>query len=113
LPQEIAETVLRTVATPIVTKYFGQLVPEFSCWGGNQELGTFVGFAGITDAVALSENGEAEFVIDWKSDVAPSSMIQQKHAAQVRDYLNIMGIPQGAVIYMSSGKVVEVSREST
>ena len=68
----MAETVLRTISIPLVTEYFKRLVPEFSCWGGQEESGTFAGFAGITDAVALSVKGEAEVVIDWKSDVAPS-----------------------------------------
>jgi ATP-dependent exoDNAse (exonuclease V) beta subunit len=108
--QEIRDTVLRTVALPLVAKHFAQLLPEFRCYAASEEAGKFNGFAGTIDAVVLSQTQSAEFVFDWKSDVAPAAKIQEEHAAQVQAYLNMMDIPRGAVVYMTSGQIREVVR---
>ena len=52
---------------------------------------TFVG--GIADAVAFRPNGAIDLVIDWKTDVSPSTQQIELYQAQMRDYLVATGAP--------------------
>jgi CRISPR-associated exonuclease Cas4 len=60
--------------------------------------------AGRADAIAF-DKGQASVVLDWKSDVAPTSQDTRIHAAQLRDYMTAIGVPRGAVVYMTLGSV--------
>jgi hypothetical protein len=60
--------------------------------------------AGRADAIALVD-GLASVVLDWKSDIAPTSEDTQAHAAQPRRYMTAVGVERGALVYMTSGVV--------
>jgi hypothetical protein len=61
--------------------------------------------AGRADAVAVQGN-VLHAVLDWKSDVSPSRDDRSHHISQLKDYLDAVGAPKGAVVYMSFGEVV-------
>jgi len=66
-------------------------MPEFNVYGvATQPDGELQCTAGICDAVAY-ENDKPAALVDWKSDVAPTIDVQQKHATQLRDYLKLTG----------------------
>ena len=110
-PDELAASVLRTLALPDVTAVRTSLVPEFTvCAAAAGDAGEEV-VLGIADAVALSPSGVPEMVIDWKSDVAPDAALIAGYAAQVRTYLRATGAARGMVVFMTLGRVVGVDPE--
>jgi len=105
---EIANAVRKTLELPLVAKHRPKLVPEFNVYGASaQSDGGLLSVAGICDAVAR-ENGRTEAIFDWKSDVAPTIAVQQKHAAQLLDYLRPANCPLGYVVYVTRQSVQEV-----
>ena len=61
--------------------------------------------AGRADAVAVQGN-VLRAVLDWKSDVSPSRDDRSLHIAQLKDYIDAIGAPKVAIVYMSLGEVV-------
>ena len=49
-----------------------------------------------------------QLAIDWKSDVAPTDATIGLYRAQIGDYLAATGAPKGLLVFMTSGRVVEV-----
>lgn len=108
--QEVAATVMRTLSLDIVQRFRDSLMAEVPVYGlkeGDQVLNAQVG---VADAVATDETGNAFYVLDWKSTVSPTAEDLQKHSAQLRLYLNLLNVPTGALVYMTTGQVLEVSR---
>jgi hypothetical protein len=68
--------------------------------------------AGRADAVAV-RGDERLAVLDWKSDVSPSRDDRSGHIAQLRDYVETIGVPKAAIVYMSLGEVVWVQPRTT
>ena len=56
--------------------------------------------AGRADAVAFA-GGQPVVVFDWKSDVAPSATDRQAYAGQLLEYMQAVGAPRGAVVYLT------------
>jgi hypothetical protein len=75
---------------------------EVPIWS-NSEGGTLT--AGRADAVAVQGN-VLHAVLDWKSDVSPSPDDRSHHIAQPKDYVDAIGAPKGAIVYMTLGEVV-------
>jgi hypothetical protein len=64
------------------------------------------------DAVAV--RGEERLaVLDWKSDISPSREDRSGHIAQLKDYVETIGAPKGAIVYMSLGEVVWMQPRAT
>jgi ATP-dependent exoDNAse (exonuclease V) beta subunit len=100
--QEMADAVLASLALPEIAAVRPRLLPEVSLYAelGPQEL-----LAGRADAIAYDENGNAEIVFDWKSDVDPNEAVMAEHASQLSAYLVVTGAPRGALVYMSKGLI--------
>jgi hypothetical protein len=79
-------------------------MPELPLYAMLDGEASATALAGRADAIAF-DKGQAPVVLDWKSDVAPTSQDTRAHAAQLRDYMRSIGAPRGAVVYMTSGLV--------
>ncbi|HEY5105722.1 MAG TPA: UvrD-helicase domain-containing protein [Caulobacteraceae bacterium] len=111
-PDELAATVLRTLALPEIAAIRPRLRAEISVYGlvGSPEAPAPM--AGRADAIAVDAEGRPEAVVDWKSDVSPTASQFEAHVGQVRLYLAATGAPRGLLVYMSLGlvRVVEPAR---
>lgn len=110
--QELADTVLRTLAIPDIASLKTKLVPEFPLYGLHTSEQLLVPLVGRADAV-LVEDGRPSIVLDWKSDIAPEPGDIQDHAAQLRDYLQVTGASRGALVYMTSARVHWIEATAT
>jgi ATP-dependent exoDNAse (exonuclease V) beta subunit len=107
---EIAATALRTLQLPDIAVLLHALVPELPVYGTLDEDTGCTALAGRADAIAM-EAGEASVVLDWKSDVAPTTEDIATHAGQLRHYMAAVGAPRGALVYMTPGTVHWVEAE--
>jgi len=107
--EELAGCVVRTLSLPQVAALRPHLQPEVPIYGIDEQGSDETVIAGIADAVALSQSGAPEVVIDWKSDVNPSAQTLDDYRTQVRTYLEISGATKGLIVFMSSGRVVPVT----
>ncbi len=106
--EEIAATAWRTLQLPEVAALRPRLVPEWPIYAilANQPEATAL--AGRIDAIAF-EGDQPSVVLDWKSDIAPTERDMRYHARQLSHYLDAIGAPRGALVYMTSGAVRWVS----
>ena len=112
--QEIASTISRTLQLPVVAQYRQVLQPEFGVFQLSlAESNAMVGSAGIVDAIAYNVEGAPELVFDWKSDVAPTPDARQRHASQVREYLDCTKAARGLVVYMTTGEVYTIAGKTS
>jgi ATP-dependent exoDNAse (exonuclease V) beta subunit len=102
-PSELAKTALRTLRLPEIAALRPGLMPELAVW--SESDGALI--AGRADAAAY-EGGAPSVVVDWKSDIAPSSQDRAQYRGQLQDYMTAIGAPRGAVVYMSFGEVAWV-----
>jgi CRISPR-associated exonuclease Cas4 len=49
-------------------------------------------------------------VFDWKSDVGPTAGDGQAYAGQLLQYLETIGAPRGAVVYLTLGELDWIGR---
>jgi hypothetical protein len=75
----------------------------------SEDDGVQLAIFGIVDALCVGEDGKPELVIDWKSDVVPTSAASDHYRSQIRQYLEVTGIPEGLVVFVSTGDVLRVS----
>jgi exodeoxyribonuclease-5 len=110
---EIAGCAARTLALPEIAALRPMLVQEFPVYAsalvGDVEQAT----AGVTDATSFAANGKPQVVIDWKSDVNPAPETVEYYRAQVRNYLGMMEIENGLIVFVTSGTVVPVKASVT
>jgi CRISPR-associated exonuclease Cas4 len=97
-PAEMAATALRTLSMPGIAEHRGTLVPEMAIYGARDSGAILI--AGRADAVAVA-GGRPVAVFDWKSDVAPSAADRQTYAGQLLEYMEAVGAPRGAVVYLT------------
>ena len=94
---------MRTLRLPEIAALRPRLLPELAVW--SEHDGALI--AGRADAAAY--DGEApDVVLDWKSDIAPSTQDRAQFRGQLQDYMTAIGAPRGAVVYMSLGEVAWV-----
>jgi len=108
--QEIAGCVLRTLSIPAVAEIRGTLVPEFTVFGRSEDEDGEVLTIGIADCVSFDPTGQAKLVVDWKSDVDPSSDSVTTYTQQVLDYLEAHDLDAGLLVFVTSGQVVDIKR---
>ena len=109
-PKEMARTAAATLKFADVAALRPHLVPEVPVWSGSAVGSRLIG--GRADAVAV-RGDERLAVLDWKSDVAPSREDRSGHIAQLTDYIETIGAPKGAIVYMSLGEVVWIRPSQT
>ena len=109
LPEEMAGVVARTLQLPEIAALSPRLMAEFPVYSLREDDGVNLATCGIVDALCIGEDGKPELVIDWKSDVAPNAATLDHYRSQVRQYLEVTGIPEGLVVFVSTGDVLRVS----
>ena len=109
-PSEVATTALRAWTLPEVAALHDRLEAELDVAGHSQDGATTVLWAGVADAVALDAQGRPEVVVDWKSDVNPSRAAVDHYRAQVGKYLDLLGAPEGLIVFATAGRVERVVR---
>ena len=106
---ELAATTLRALSLPKIMALRPGLLPEFpvcsSISSGLEEEAT----AGISDAIAFREDGAPDVIVDWKSDVSPTSHLLEHYRIQVRGYLEMTGAKRGLIVLATSGVVIQVA----
>ena len=107
-PSELAATALRTFSHEKLQPYIAKLVPEIPLFGARSDT---VLVSARADAIAF-EAGVPVAAFDWKSDVAPTPDDHDAYASQLLEYLELIGAETGAVVYMTSGDVQWVHRDS-
>ncbi|EHR05616.1 UvrD-helicase domain-containing protein [Bradyrhizobium sp. WSM471] len=106
-PAEMAATALRTLRLPGVAEHRAALVPELALYAA-RDAGRVL-TAGRADALAVAA-GLAVVAFDWKSDVAPTAADRQTYARQLLQYLDAVGAPRGAVVYLTLGELDWIDR---
>ena len=107
-PGEIAKLVRTAVSCPEVAELRGRLVPEYPV-----AASTVIGDAekivtGIADAVICDAQGHPDVIIDWKSDVSPTSGMRKSYRRQMQDYLAATDARLGLVVYASNAEIEHV-----
>ena len=105
-PKELAATITRTLAMPEVSELRPRLVPEHTVFG--REIGSDgeVLLSGIADAVAVTNDGAIDVVIDWKSDVDPAPSAIAHYKNQIAEYQRRVGAKRAMIVMMTGGQIV-------
>jgi hypothetical protein len=101
-PDELGATAWRTLRLPEIEALRPSLRAECALWGSS-DVRTLL--SGRADAVALTD-GAVAAVLDWKSDVNPTAETIAAHSGQVRTYMRALACSRGALVYMTSGKIM-------
>lgn len=108
-PGEIADCITRTLALPEIAELRPTLVPEFTVYASDDGEGVEEITAGIADAASFGSDGAAQTIIDWKSDVDPQPAAVEHYRAQIQSYLRTTESTKGLLVFVTHGRVVEVS----
>jgi ATP-dependent exoDNAse (exonuclease V) beta subunit len=103
-PSECAETALRARGIRELELLWPTLQAEVPLFATDYD-GALV--AGRADALSVVD-GRIEAVVDWKSDLDPSSADRAAHANQILAYLRLTGASRGALVYLSRGEILWV-----
>jgi len=110
VPAELAGCVIRALSAPEVAALRPTLMPEIPVYASTALPDHEEATAGIADAIALSPAGKPLVVIDWKSDVAPTTEVLEHYRSQVRAYLDITDAGRGLIVLATTGRVLSVER---
>jgi exodeoxyribonuclease-5 len=105
---ELAAAVVRALSLPAIAALRPRLRPEMTVFAAQAEGKQTSYVGGVADALAYDASGFVEAVIDWKTDVDPSSRQVDLYRAQLRDYLDATGATRGLLVFVSSGLVLAV-----
>jgi ATP-dependent exoDNAse (exonuclease V) beta subunit len=105
-PAELAATIERTLKLPEVAQLRERLVPEHTIFGCKTTPAAEILVSGIADAVAPDAEGGIEVVVDWKSDVDPSSATIAHYRKQIDEYRVQTGAKRALLVLMTTGKVI-------
>jgi hypothetical protein len=97
---EIGRTAYRTLKIPEIAAMCPMLEPEVAVWSQTEDEY----LAARADALAI-EDGRVTAVIDWKSDVNPSSEDRGAYTKQVDEYRQATGAARAGIVYMTTGEV--------
>jgi exodeoxyribonuclease-5 len=105
----MTKEIIQTLSLPQIVMMRDRLVPEVATYS-SFENDKFEGVTfGIMDAAEISDNGTVETVIDWKSDRSPADATIELYRKQISDYMAMNGVNRGLIVFMASGKVIEVA----
>jgi exodeoxyribonuclease-5 len=108
---EIAMSCLRALSLPEIKELRShQLSPEISIYASTMLNKCEYVTRGFADAISYDTNGKPKTVVDWKSDISPSPEVIEKYKSQVYAYLSATNAEKGLLVFVTSGKVVEVIR---
>ena len=107
-PEEMATTIARTLALPEIAALRARLVAEVDLAGFLESEGENELTIGIADAVAVTETGAIDIVVDWKSDVDPDAATLSGYRSQMSDYLSATRAGRGLIVLMTSGRILQV-----
>jgi exodeoxyribonuclease-5 len=107
-PAELAGTVMRTLNLPEIARLCSRLVPEHSVFGHRTNAEGEVLISGIADAIAPDGEGGVDVVIDWKSDVNPSTEAIDQYRKQISEYRRTIGSKQALLVFMTRSNIIEV-----
>jgi ATP-dependent exoDNAse (exonuclease V) beta subunit len=107
-PVELVQSVRRGLDVPDIRSVRPLLVPECAIaastgTGMIQEV-----ILGVADAVVPNAAGGIRLVVDWKSDVDPSSSMVAHYRAQVGAYLKATGAAEGLIVFLTTGRTEHV-----
>ena len=108
-PAELAGCVIRALSLPEIADLRPRLVPEVPVYSADSVGAEERVTTGVADAVVFGSDGTPEVVIDWKSDVDPTTATLQHYCSQVRAYLDASDAARGLVVMMTSGVVFVVA----
>jgi exodeoxyribonuclease-5 len=111
---ELARCVVTTLNIPVVKELRPRLIPELGTSSRRMVEGRTKIMYGIMDAAEVlppgaDGNAYVASVIDWKSDVNPSKKAINDYIDQVRKYLDAKGIGRGLIVFMTTGRVIELT----
>lgn len=107
VPSEVAKMVQTGWQLASERGWVGRMAAEVPVFGTRN----FTAYSGIVDAIVYAQSGQPEAVVDWKSDVEPSNETRAQYRAQVRVYLDLLGIETAYIVYVSHGDIETVTRE--
>jgi hypothetical protein len=107
-PAELAAAARRGWNSPEIVAVRGDLIAELDLYRHSASGGALNLAAGVADAVAVNARGEPYLVIDWKSDVDPQDSTVSSYREQVIDYLTMIGARRGLLVFLTTGRAVEV-----
>jgi len=105
---ELATTTLRALAIPEIVACRSRLLPEMTVFSAQADDDRTIYVGGIADALAYQPEGTVDLVIDWKTDVNPTTQQIDLYREQIRDYLSAIGAPEGLLVFVTSGQLVRV-----
>lgn len=105
----MAKEIMQTLALPQIASIRHRLVPEVAT-SSSYENDKIEGVTfGIMDAADISDRGEIETVIDWKSDRSPTAAIIEFYRDQMSDYMKMNSAKRGLIVFMASGKIIDIA----
>jgi exodeoxyribonuclease-5 len=110
VPKELATSVARALTLPEILALRPRLLPEVPIYASISRAEEEEATGGIADAIAFGDDGVAQVVVDWKTDVAPTPESLEHYRAQVRAYLDMTETQCGLIVFVTSGVVVAVTR---
>ena len=111
-PDELAGCVVRTLALPEIVELRPTLAPELAVYAAVDVNGVEQATVGVADATSFDNAGKPAVVIDWKSDVQPTTETLNHYREQVRTYLDMTGTERGLIVLVSTGVVLTVAPAS-
>jgi exodeoxyribonuclease-5 len=113
-PYELARCVTTTLAIPVVAELRPRLISELGTSSRKQVDGRVQIMIGIMDAAevlppGIDGNAYVASVIDWKSDTNPGKKAISDYIDQVRKYLSAKDIGRGLIVFMTTGRVIELT----
>jgi len=109
-PDAMASEVARTLALPEIEAIRERLFPEVATAASIDEGELEKAVIGVMDAAEVMEDGRVRTVVDWKSDPRPTPSTIDHYKKQVRQYMEMNNAERGLIVFMTAGKVVEVTR---
>jgi ATP-dependent helicase/nuclease subunit A len=106
-PIELAATVARTLQLPEITRLRPRLIPETTVFGSLKSTDSEVLVSGIADATSADTDGHIEDVIDWKSDIEPTTATLNAYREQLAVYRKTLEASRGLLALMTKGIVLE------
>jgi exodeoxyribonuclease-5 len=85
------------------------LAPELAVYAAVDLDGVEQVTVGIADATSFDNAGSPTVIIDWKSDVQPTTETLNHYRAQVRAYLDMTGTDRGLIVLVTTGQVITVT----
>ncbi len=98
IAEQLAATAISAFLHEELGPYRGKLLAEVPLFGArsSHEL-----ISARADAIAV-DGGVPIAAFDWKSDVHPTEETRHQHRMQLAQYLQLIGAPAGAVVYLTS-----------